>query len=228
MTVSKIDMASAVLGTSRGITVKKDNHVFLELDLGADALGPFGVHLAVAGTLVGIAIIDAKKLHANPAAPLAPSYGQYATQLKLSGFFRVQKVWNCVGTDGHYLAWIRLQKSAISKEFSEYIDSTGEGRCVAAHVRRVANGSGTAIKPPFSAIPLTQAEHDIQSRSGETALKPQAWWDAQRIKYLEAWCWTTLREKLGYGSWREVPPYKLFDWAKAHEVEKYLPKSYKH
>src|SRR5262245_14745507 len=50
----------------------------------------------------------------------------------------------------------------------------GEGRCVAAHVRR-ASDSGTAYKAAYSCVPLTDAEHRLQHQKGESALKPPEW-----------------------------------------------------
>ena len=88
------------------------------------------------------------------------------------------------GTDKQFREWIQRQPSAISGRFSEYVD--GEGRCLAAHVRRAAT-SGTGYKAPYSCIPLTRAEHDLQHQQGESALRPKAWWDQQAEQYLRRW-----------------------------------------
>lgn len=62
-------------------------------------------------------------------------------------------------SDAKFLAWIRTLPSCLS----------GDGPCQAAHVRRVQFGSGTGIKPPFSAVPLTFTEHYLQHSQGELA-----------------------------------------------------------
>lgn len=159
-------------------------------------------------------------------AALAP-FGEQAKILRLSSFFRTPDVWRAVVSDEEYLAWVRLQPSAYSGKFSEYL--CGIGKCEAAHVRRVANGSGTSIKPPYSAIPLTGEEHTLQSVKGESALNPQDWWDKKRIDYLQKWCWETLKAALGYEHWSEIHPDKLRQWASSNgrDVEKYLPHDYR-
>lgn len=83
--------------------------------------------------------------------------------------------------DETYRKWIQRQPSCLSGTYSEYVN--GEGRCVAAHVRR-ASGSGTGFKGDFACVPLTQEEHLLQHQHGEESLKPKGWWDAQVEKYL--------------------------------------------
>lgn len=154
------------------------------------------------------------------------AYGEEARALRLSSFFRTPDVWRAVGSDEDYLAWIRLQPSAHSGKFSEYTEA-GEGRCEAAHVRRVSSGAGTRIKPPYSAIPLTGEEHKLQSAQGESALNPQDWWDKKRIDYVQQWCWETLKTKFGCQHWSWLPPVILQQWAAGRDLEKYLPSEYR-
>ena len=87
-------------------------------------------------------------------------------------------------TDKAFRAWIQCQPSCLSGKFSEYVN--GEGRSVAAHVRR-AGKSGIADKAPFSCVPLTQAEHLLQHQHGEAHFHPKAWWDAKVVEYRERW-----------------------------------------
>jgi hypothetical protein len=88
------------------------------------------------------------------------------------------------GTDKQFRAFIQRQPSCISGRFSEYVN--GEGRCVAAHVRR-AGESGTGHKGEFACVPLTNDEHLEQHQRGESALASKEWFDRQRIKYLKMW-----------------------------------------
>lgn len=154
--------------------------------------------------------------------------GPYSTQAQAlwrSAFFRTEAVWRAVGTDEEFIAWIQLQPSAYSKDFSEWVD--GEGRCVAAHVRR-ANDSGTAYKAPYSVIPLKQnEEHMLQHEQGESALGGKEWFGRQRIQYVSRWAWETLTKKLGYESMTQVPPSAVLVWAKLNQVERYLPSPYR-
>jgi hypothetical protein len=68
--------------------------------------------------------------------------------------------------DKEYRAWIQTQPSCISGEYSEYVH--GDGRCIAAHVRR-ANRSGTGFKALYACVPMTDAEHRVQHQAGELA-----------------------------------------------------------
>lgn len=77
-----------------------------------------------------------------------------------------------VENDDKYLQWLRTQRSAYSKRWPT----------VAAHYR-TANNSGIGIKPPFSAIPLTKAEHDEQHRIGTFKFAQRSWWEAMVMKY---------------------------------------------
>jgi hypothetical protein len=109
-------------------------------------------------------------------------YGQYARALVQSGFFRSPVLWNAVGTDGQYLTWLKKQRCAFTGEYGHE-----DNPIVAAHVRRVSNGSGMGIKPPFSAIPLNNFHHQQQHLHGEDSINDSRWWNSQRIKYVERW-----------------------------------------
>lgn len=89
------------------------------------------------------------------------------------------------GTDEEYLEWLRTMPSATLGEYGEYVN--GEGRNEAAHVRRVADGAGIAEKPPYSAIPLTAEEHNLQHQKGESVIAPKEWWEKQACIYLASW-----------------------------------------
>jgi hypothetical protein len=101
-------------------------------------------------------------------------------------------------TDKAFREWIRRQPSCISGRFSEWVN--GEGRCVAAHVRRAKN-SGTGFKASFCCVPLTQEEHLLQHQKGEAACLARfhpsigelpartaaMWFDEQVKKYESKW-----------------------------------------
>lgn len=90
------------------------------------------------------------------------------------------------GSDADFRAWIQTQPSCISGTFSEYVD--GQGRCIAAHVRRVGGGAGVGQKPPFSCLPLTDQEHRLQHAHGEQYFgKPSGWWEETADRYLKCW-----------------------------------------
>lgn len=171
-----------------------------------------------------MAIAALKGLPDRPAAPTV-HYGAEAKLLRLSGFCRAPAVWRAAGTDDAFRAWIQRKPSWHSGKFSEYVE--GEGRCIAAHVRRVADGAGTGHKPDYACVPLTDAEHKTQHAHGETALAPQAEWDKARIQYVEDWCWDAIKTALGKASMADVPPAELLAWAQKRDVANYLPECYR-
>lgn len=98
--------------------------------------------------------------------------------------------------DKAFREWVQTQPSCVSGQFSEFVH--GEGRSIAAHVRR-SRDAGTGYKPLFSAVPLTDAEHRVQSNNGEAAClrkflggewhvdDAKSWFDEQVVKYREEW-----------------------------------------
>lgn len=98
-------------------------------------------------------------------------------------------------SDKKYLEWLSYQPSCLDGAFNQYID--GVGRNIACHVRRASN-AGTGYKPPFSAVPMTDEQHKLQSFMGEyTVLKKygfdlnpreaKEWFDNQAKIHLEKW-----------------------------------------
>jgi hypothetical protein len=100
------------------------------------------------------------------------------------------------GTDRQFLKWLTFQPSCLDGAFNQYID--GVGRNIACHVRRASN-SGTGVKPPFSAVPMTDIQHRVQSVKGEaevlnrfherqfTPEEAKEWFDLQVIYQLAKW-----------------------------------------
>lgn len=110
------------------------------------------------------------------------NYESESTILWRSQFFCKKSVWVKIGSDSKFLEWLRLQPCAKTRSYGYESDPV-----VAAHVRRVANGSGTGIKPDYSAIPLLNSLHLLQHAKGETAVAPQDWWDSQRMRHVHLW-----------------------------------------
>ncbi len=145
-------------------------------------------------------------------------YGEYAAKLKTSGFCLSPAVWGGVGTDGQYLEWLRRQCCAVC-----FAEPPSE----AAHVRRIASGAGTGIKPAYAAISLCHAHHAEQHQLGESVLGGKDKADFLRLKCVEEWAWATLKATLGYDSMAQVPPAELLAWARAHGVRHLLPAVYR-
>lgn len=165
------------------------------------------------------------------------AYGQEARELVQSGFFRSTWVWRALGTDDDYLAWVRRQPSCVSGQYSE-ITEAGEKRNVAAHVRR-ASDTGTAHKPEFMAVPLTNAEHQRQHNDGEAHLlslifagqysrdDAHAWFQHAAVQHVAQWAYETLKAELGYAHLNQIPPSTLAVWADKKGIAGCLPGVYK-
>ena len=126
-----------------------------------------------------------------------------------------------LGTDKQYREWIQRQPSAYNGLFGEYVN--GEGRCIAAHVRR-AGESGTGYKAPYACVPLTDAEHQLQHREGESAFTGGAdWFDKQRAEYVQKWAHVQLRAALGVESLTMASAANLKGWATRNDLLNTLP-----
>lgn len=189
----------------------------------AKFLGMIHKHVAVAFAEVEDGKEPAKK-HDKDAKP----YGKEAAELYRTGFFFNPKVLEAIGTDADYLAWIEKHPCCatglltIGKQISDHF-----GDVMAAHVRRIANGAGGALKPPYSAIPLCHGHHSLQHQNGEEAIGGKVWCDDQRNKYLVDWASHKLANALGHPSMGFVPPAAMREWAMRHELLNQLPQVYR-
>ena len=171
--------------------------------------------------------------HGGPSSPAASPdpnpYGSQARALRLSGFARAPKVWEALGTDESFLSWLRMQPCAAPDMMVKggSVPTPCVGDVVAAHVRRIANGAGTGIKPPYSAVPLCARHHHDQHNGGESEIAPKEVWDAARMRYVETWAWQQLRERMRVQSMAECPPERLRAWAENVGVSHLLPREYR-
>lgn len=162
----------------------------------------------------------------SASSPGPSPYGQAAKALRLSGFCRAPKVWERLGEDWAFLEWVRTQP-CLAPSMLQGKCTPCHGDVVAAHVRRIANGAGTGIKPPWSAIPLCARHHHDQHQHGESVLGGKDLWDQMRIHTVEAWAWQRLRTLMGYESLAQCPPEKLAEWASNNGLAQYLPAEYR-
>jgi hypothetical protein len=146
-------------------------------------------------------------------------YGKQASALYAAGFFLAPAVLVQIGADQEFRAWLKEQPCCA--------DGPHEGDVVAAHVRRIANGAGTALKPDYSAIPLCDRHHHLQHQHGESKIGGKEWFDKQRAKYLQKWASRTLAAVFGQESMGYVDPKDLRIWAREFDVEQWLPREYR-
>lgn len=211
------------LGATARAQTMADGSLRVTIDLNpGDAVGAFTAFGSPGSPVAVARVKNEVALEEGRPKPEKGPYGEFARSLVASGFFKSPDVWAGIGTDHDFRGWICSQKSAKSGEI-DFPDDTGVGRNVAAHVRRVDLGSGTAIKPEYSCIPLTNAEHQLAHQKGDSALGNDDWWRRKRIKYVEKWAYETLKANMGYDSYTDMPPHRLVEWAEARELTQYLP-----
>lgn len=217
------DTPSAAIGSATVQKVLKDGTIRLVVDIEPrfrDVLSNW----LVPDMPVAVARItqDAAGREQQAAVSGDGAYGEHARELRLSGFFRSPDVWAVVGTDDSYQAWCRSQPCARCRR-----DGNDANPIVFAHARRIADGAGTAIKPKYSGIPLHDSEHKEQHQRGESAIGGKEWFDKARIEHVQAWAWEETKRQLGAASFRDVHPRRLYEWAVARGVERYLPACYR-
>jgi hypothetical protein len=214
---------SAALGTATVQKVLKDGSIRLVVDIEPryrDVLASWlepDMPVAVARVTREAAASEMQQAATSETG----AYGPQARELRLSGFFRSPDVWAAVGSDEKFQAWCRQQPCAWCKGAGNESDPI-----VFAHVRRVADGAGTAVKPKYSGIPLHDSEHKEQHNRGEGAFGGKEWFDKARIEHVQTWAWEETKRQLGAASFRDVAPQRLFEWARARGVDRYLPACY--
>ncbi len=162
-----------------------------------------------------------------PAARKDPLVGTVMAHFYKSGFFQSPKVLKSLGKDAEFLQWLRLQVCwHCSKQDSSAADDGGPQvfYVQAAHVRRIAAGSGTSRKPAYSAIPLCSTCHGIQHAVGESGLAPSEWWESNAAKAREEWGHMKLREVFATDSISvNVRVDELWAWLRANDLLNYVP-----
>ena len=163
----------------------------------------------------------------TPAEGKDPLVGTILAHFYKSGFFQSPKVLKVLGKDAEFLQWLRLQVCwHCSKQDSSAADDGGPQvfYVQAAHVRRIAAGSGTSRKPPYSAIPLCSTCHGIQHAVGESGLAPSEWWESNAAKAREEWGHMKLREVFATDSISaNVAVDDLWTWLRTNDLLNYVP-----
>lgn len=164
----------------------------------------------------------------KPATPPAPEkreakpFGKQASELYRIGFFFNPRAMERVGTDQQYLDWLKTQPCCIRG--SLIADKEHDGDVVPAHVRRIAAGAGTSIKPEYSAVPMCDHHHKLQHQHGESEVGGKDFMDDERARQLSRWMAVTCFgvESMGY-----VNPIDMRAWSRQHDIEHLLPEAYR-
>lgn len=219
---------TAIMAVTRNLRTLTDGTVRLQVDIepndAVNAMQMFGVP----STPIGIAQLDAQyTVGMQQKKMVDEEQGYLANQLHRHGFFRSAAVARVLGSDSAYQQWTRKQPCVVSGS----VDSIEY-----AHVRRVSRGSGTGIKPEFSGVPLRSELHRIQHQKGESGLlteyfgqtytedQAKAWFDKQSDKNLAGWCKMKFLQKFDAESTKDLDFSLVAQWARDHEIDKWLPR----
>lgn len=198
------------------------NEAIVSLAIPLENAGMVAGLMGKIGRQVAVAMADVNTAQKIEPAKPKHQYGFEARALRLSSFFNNPRVREVLGGDKAFLEWIRQQSCAV-KEFG-----VCGGDIVAMHVRRVANGSGTGIKPEFSAIPGCHNHHTLQHQKGESAVGGREYWDKLQRRYLDDWLWHAIKKNMGVESMGDVSPLSMRLWCDDNGISvATLPADYK-
>lgn len=197
-------------------------------------------YFRVKGTDVAIALLNVNQYgeikndlspesNVTESSNIKPDYGQQAKILVQSSFFRSPEVWKAIGTDQELIEWTRTQPCCVCGKH-EAVQTKNGGyyeASDAAHVRRIADGAGTGIKPPYSVIPLCRECHSKQHQSGEAAIGGKGLVDELRIENVQLWAKERLKRILAVESLKYLNPNDLVKWAEEKQISRFLPGEYK-
>jgi len=146
--------------------------------------------------------------------------GEHIANLYRSGFFMREDVWAAAGTTAEYEAWARTQPCAYCKSNGEHNPQTGEFRCEFAHVRRIAQGAGTNIKPDGYGIPLCHDCHAQQHQKGESSFgKAKDWFDSQVVRHRSGWVHEVLRDTFKVDHLSDVSIEDIRQWSRDKGIQ---------
>lgn len=149
-----------------------------------------------------------------------PKSGQHIAELYKHGFFYNPKVLAALGPDEQYLEWVKNQPCAFDLGLGA---CDCDGDVVAAHVRRIASGSGTGIKPEYSAIPMCNKHHMEQHHYGESHFGGKEVFDTKAGEYKAKWAHMKLRKVFNVEHLRDVSLEDIRAWATEANVYHALP-----
>lgn len=240
-----------------GVKTMADDTLRLSIDIeprdAAEAFRVFGAR-GVCGAIAPIrpeaaGQAEPEETESNPMRELS---GKFWRGLIGGGFFRAVPVCRALGTEKQFERWIRdhEDRSVLDGNY-DWLEETGEAVCDPAHVRSVAEGAGTAERPPYFAVPLTHEQHLFQHQHGEHAClarfrpsvivhdgdKPdhgeleaaRKWFRVKADWYRTEWASRTLAaEILGtddFESRSEAGIPEVIGWIDRNELRRFIPEA---
>jgi hypothetical protein len=217
----------ALVGTTRNLRTLSDGTVRIQVDIEPnDALAAMQF-FGSPNTPIAMACLNAEAIAEHQQNnEIDREAGLMANSLHRVGFFKKREVAQAIGPDKDFLVWVRKQPCVI----------TGATQDIeAAHVRRVAAGAGTAIKPEYNAIPLHRDVHREQHQKGEVGCLqkfcPEFEWneksardffDKQADRLREQWVKNRLYIRFNVQSMKDVNYKEFAQWACDNNLKEHL------
>lgn len=97
-----------------------------------------------------------------------------------------------------------------------------------------SHGNGYLGVPMCEAVMVLYREHGLlvtlryykKTHKYESKESARAWLQEQAVALLHQWVWETLKKKLGYQHWYDVPPGALKDWTRKQGLTFVIPGNY--
>ena len=159
-------------------------------------------------------------------------YGRQARCLRLSRILSSPEIVRQTGTPKAYQTWVRDQPCVITS-------CTGCNTEGKNHFYFVKQNLHTHDRGYVGVSLCESAQHCVQVKGLVSTLQfyklvtqePQeecarAWLQLKAMELLHSWVWETLKVRLGYRHWYDVPPQTFVKWAKTHNVGYLIPGKY--
>ena len=204
-----------IIGTRRTIRELADGSLRVQIEVDAQYKEMFFRYMPDVDVAVALVPLSADKV--------PPSGGQPGKeeetlsvigQLYKYGWFNNQHNLQALGTDHAYLTWLRTKKCVHCGQSPP---------SQAAHVRRIAEGAGTGIKPTHCAVPLCAECHLEQHQQGESAIGGKDKTDQRLARFRSEWGHIQLRDIFDVDSTKEITITEFVKWAEEEGIGKYIP-----
>lgn len=156
------------------------------------------------------------------------SYGDQARSLRVSRALLNPDIVRLTGSAAEYQTWVKNQPCSITrcesdnefvqvrKPFSSH-DSKYLGVSMSESVMHIYLEHGLKVTLRYYGV-INQHQSDEST---------QAWLQQTAMELLHEWVWQSLKSKLGFQHWNEVPPQVFKDWAQNHKIIYALPIAYR-
>lgn len=217
----------ALVGTTRNLRTLSDGTVRIQVDVEPSEALAAMQFFGSPNTPIAMACLNAEAISEHQQInEIEREAGMMANSLHRVGFFKNREVAKVIGPDKDFLVWVRKQPCVVTGATTDI---------EAAHVRRVAAGAGTGIKPEYNAIALHRDVHRAQHALGELGclqkFLPQTLWAEETARDFfnkhadrtrESWVKNRLYIRFDVESLKEINFKEFAQWASENNLQEHL------